>query len=73
MGQTQATKEAVWLILLLHKLNTPSSTNLPSQNRKATPIIPGLYLVIIYCNNQGAIALLKNLQAYAESKDIDIQ
>ena len=73
MGQTQATKEAVWLKLLLHELDTPSSKDLPSQNTKVTSTSPGLYSVIIHCDNQGAIALAKNPQAHARSKHIDIQ
>lgn len=69
MGQTQATKEAVWLKLLLHELNTPS----PSQNTENTATNPALYSVIIHCDNQGAIALSKNPQAHSRSKHIDIQ
>lgn len=72
MGQTQATKEAVWLKLLLHELNAPSSKNPSSQNPNTTTS-PGLYSVIIHCDNQGAIALAKNPQAHARSKYIDIQ
>lgn len=81
MGQTQATKEAVWLKFLLHELNAPSSKdlssaasskNLSSENTN-TITSPGLYFVIIHCDNQGAIALAKNPQAHARSKHIDIQ
>lgn len=72
MGQTQATKQAIWLKLLLYKLNTPNSNDLSSQNANTTTS-PELYSVIIYCDNQGAIALAKNPQAHARSKHIDIQ
>ena len=58
IGQTQATKEAVWLRGLLDQLN-PSA--------KCTQA------VIIYCDNQGAIALAKNPQFHARTKHIDIQ
>ena len=69
MGQTQATKEAVWLKLLLQELNTPCSIDVtgdPSTH-------PAIYSVIIHCDNQGAIALGKNPQAHARSKHIGIQ
>ena len=72
MGQTQATKEAVWLKLLLDELNAPSSKILSSENTNTTTS-PGLYSVIIHCDNQDAIALAKNLQAHARSKHINIQ
>lgn len=58
--------------MLLHKLNTPSFTK-PGQNIKVTPTIFGLYSVIIHCNNQGAIGLVKNPQAHSRKKHIDIQ
>ena len=58
MGQTQATKEAIWLQDLLQNLT--GSTEEP----QAT---------IIYCDNQGAIALAKNPQFHARTKHIDIQ
>jgi hypothetical protein len=44
IGQTQATKKAIWLKRLLHELNM-------SQGKCAT---------IIYGGNQGAIALASN-------------
>lgn len=58
MGQTQATKEAVWLRGLLNELN-PSA--------KCTQA------VVLFCDNQGAMALAKNPQFHARSKHIDIQ
>ena len=58
IGQTQATKEAVWLRGLLNQLN-PSE-----QATKA---------VVLYCDNQGAMALAKNPQFHARTKHIDIQ
>ena len=57
IGQTQATKEAVWLKRLLDQLN-------PQEHR---------YAVIIFCDNQGAMALAKNPQFHARTKHIDIQ
>jgi hypothetical protein len=57
-GQTQAAKEAIWLRQLLQNLN-PSST---------TP-----YATIIYCDNQGAIALAKDPRFHARTKHIAIQ
>ncbi len=73
MGETQAIKEAVWLKLLLTKLNKPNSKDLPSKNTNTTLTSPGLYSVIIHCDNQRAIALAKNPQANTRSKHIDIQ
>ncbi len=66
--QTQATKEKVWLKLLLQELNTPSSIDVTRDPAKQHAI----YSVIIHCDNQGAIALRKNPQSNARSKHIDI-
>jgi hypothetical protein len=57
MGQTQATKEAIWLRNLLKEL-------LQGGERPAA--------TIIYGDNQGAIALAKNPQFHARSKHINI-
>ena len=59
IGQTQATKEAVWLRQLLSELSSVGESSLPS--------------TIIYSDNQGAIALAKNPQFHGRSKHIDIQ
>ena len=59
IGQTNATKEAIWLRRLLNEIR-PETANEP----QAT---------IIYCDNQGAIALAKNPQFHARTKHIDIQ
>jgi hypothetical protein len=59
IGQTNATKEAIWLQRLLNEIQ-PEAAN----KAQAT---------IIYCDNQGAIALAKNPQFYACTKHIDIQ
>ena len=58
IGQTNATKEAIWLRRLLNEIR-PETANEP----QAT---------IIYCDNQGAIALAKNPQFHARTKHIDI-
>jgi hypothetical protein len=58
MGETQATKEAVWLRSLLTELHA---------NRSQTQA------TIIFGDNQGAIALAKNPQFHARTKHIDIQ
>jgi reverse transcriptase-like protein len=58
MGETQATKEAIWLRNLLTELNS---------HRKETQA------TIIYGDNQGAIALAQNPQFHARTKHIDIQ
>ena len=58
MGETQATKEAVWLRSLLTELHA---------NRSQTQA------TIIFEDNQGAIALAKNPQFHARTKYIDIQ
>jgi hypothetical protein len=57
MGQTQATKEAIWLRRLLNEL-------LDAEEPVAT---------VIFGDNQGAIALSKNPQHHARTKHIDIQ
>jgi hypothetical protein len=57
MGQTQATKEAIWLRRLLNELNM-------SQGKGAT---------IICGDNQGAIALSSNPQYHSCTKHMDIQ
>lgn len=60
IGQTQATKEAVWLRQLLKELaNFEDSEALPT--------------TIIYGDNQGAIALAKNPTFHGRAKHIDIQ
>ena len=59
MGQTQATKEAIWLKSLLAQLDSS--------------LAKGVHAVIIHCDNQGAIALAKNPESHARSKHIDIQ
>ncbi len=59
MGQTQATKEAIWLKSLLAQLDSSSADK-------------GVHAVIIHCDNQGAIALAKNPESNARSKHIDI-
>lgn len=79
MGQTQAIKDAVWLKFLLDQLNPKDSTPL-IRNDSQTAILPSedtspyaLNATIIYCDNQGAIALAKNPESHACSKHIDIQ
>jgi len=57
MGETQATKEAIWLRRLLAGL-------LGHEEPMAT---------VIFGDNQGAIALAKNPQFHARTKHIDIQ
>lgn len=57
-GQTQAAKEAIWLRGLLTQLTGTDQF---------------IRSVIIYGDNQGAIALAKNPQFHARSKHIDIQ
>lgn len=58
IGQTQATKEAIWLKNLLNQLLRPDDSD-----PKAT---------VIFGDNQGAIALAKNAQFHARTKHIDI-
>lgn len=59
IGQTQATKEAVWLRNLLAELTDMDECDIPT--------------TVIYCDNQGAIALAKNPKFHGRSKHIDIQ
>ncbi len=60
IAQIQATKETIWLKTLLAQLKFLSSEN-------------SVHAVIIYCENQGAIALAKNPESHFWSKHIDIQ
>ena len=57
IGQTQATKEAIWLRSLLTSLRPNSNV---------------LETVIIYGDNQGAIALAKDPRSHGRTKHIDI-
>jgi hypothetical protein len=59
IGQTNATKEAIWLQGFLRQID-------PNDD-------PGLGATIIYGDNQGAIALAKNDQFHGRVKHIDIQ
>lgn len=59
IGQTQASKEAVWLRSLLAELSHVGEGSLPA--------------ISIYSDDQGAIALAKNPQFHGRSKHIDIQ
>ena len=58
IGQTQAIKEAIWLRGLLNQLNSKDQA---------------IKAVMIYCDNQGAMALAKNPQFHARIKHINIQ
>jgi len=57
-AQTQASKEAIWLRQLLRNLIPQESTP---------------YATIIYCDNQGAIALAKDPKYHPRTKHIGIQ
>jgi hypothetical protein len=59
VGQTNATKEAIWLQKFLKQIQ-------PDED-------PGLGATIIYGDNQGAIALAKNDQFHGRVKHIDIR
>lgn len=61
IGQTQATKEAIWLRRLLGELQVADTEG-------HAPVA-----TIIYGDNQGAIALAKNPQFHARTKHIDVQ
>ena len=58
MAATQAAKEAIWLRRFLTELGYTG---------------PDIDSVTINCDNQGAIALTKNLEFHARIKHIDIQ
>jgi len=59
MGQTQAVKEAIWLKNFLSQVHAEKY-----QNPVAT---------IIFCDNQGAMALARNPQFHGRSKHMGIQ
>lgn len=80
MRQTQAIKEAVWLKSPLDQLNPEDSTTSSTGDNTQTSLslledssAYALNATIIYCDNQGAIALAKNPESHARSKHIDIQ
>jgi len=58
VGQSNAMKEAIWLRRLLTELSEE---------------LFGLGATVIFCDNQGAIALAKNPQSHGRNKAIDIQ
>ena len=60
MGQTQCTKEAIWLRGLLRELLAQYKHG-------------DLQTTILYGDNQGAIAMAKNPQFHARTKHIDLQ
>lgn len=72
MGQTQATKEAVWLKSLLNEMERPIPIQYPNNITPSAPSFHSMQAVIINCDSQGAAALAKNSQAHARSKHIDI-
>lgn len=60
-GETGAIKGAIWLSYILSQLL------LDKQDLNATPDT-----VLLYSDNQGAIALAKNPQFYSRTKHVDI-
>jgi hypothetical protein len=59
MALTQATKEAIWLRILLSEILNRQYNMLPS--------------ITIFADNQGCIALAHNPEYHARTKHIDIQ
>jgi hypothetical protein len=57
MASTQATKEAIWMAKLMKKLGY-------MKEKKA---------MVIRCDNQGAISLMKNPTQHAQIKHINVQ
>jgi len=55
IGQSQATKEAIWLRELFKELEQPQAS-----------------ATVIYCDNQGAMALARNPEHHNRSKHIDV-
>ena len=80
MGQTQAAKEALWLKGLLSQIQPPG-TRLSGETQALVAVdahssslpIYSLAATIIYCDNQGAVALAKNPSQHSRIKHIDIQ
>ncbi len=66
MGQTQATKEAIWLRRLMEELNG-------HLGGEGTAVKGDPCAVVIFSDNQGAIALAKNPTHHARTKHIDLQ
>ena len=59
MGQTQAIKEAIWLKNFLAQLHS---------SRYGGPVA-----TVLFCDNQGAMALARNPQFHGRSKHMGIQ
>ncbi len=57
MASTQATKETIWMTKLMKELGY-------MKEKKA---------MVIWCDNQGAISLMKNLTQHVQTKHIDVQ
>ena len=69
MSQTQAAKEAIWLLRLLEELHPGVANEVPALDAPVYCLVA----TIIYCDNQGAQALIRNPISHARSKHIDIQ
>jgi chemotaxis protein CheY-P-specific phosphatase CheC len=57
MASTQATKEAIWMTKLMKELGYMKEKK----------------VMVIRCDNQGAISLTKNLTQHVRTKHIDVQ
>ncbi len=57
MASTQATKEAIWMTKLMKELGYMKEKK----------------VMVIRCDNQGAISLTKNLMQHVRTKHIDVQ
>lgn len=62
MAAANATKEAIWIANLTHKLNAKAHLNVISENRP----------VKLLCDNQAAIRVSKNPEDHKRSKHIDL-
>lgn len=60
----QAIKEVIWPKSFLYQLNSEDSTSFSLKNSSSYMLI----VIIIYCNNEGAIAIAKNPKSHTYSK-----
>ena len=76
MSQTQAVKEVIWLLKLLKQINLNTFIVIKVLivfDSSSSQSIYSLTIIIIYCDNQKIIALVKNFIQHFRTKHIDIQ
>ena len=76
MNQIQTIKEVIWLLKLLKQINLNTFTVIKiliTLDSFSSQSIYSLIIIIIYCDNQEIVALVKNFIQHFHIKHIDIQ